>query len=132
LGAFDVKPFYSLIGSPSNSGQGIITRNRRKKGPMESKIKRWSSSRKAELVLALLKGTKQIIDVCRENDLKQSEVEKWKEDFLKAGEQGLKTHVAPDEDGEVKDLRAKVGELLLELDARKKLEALTKSKRRPS
>ena len=99
---------------------------------MEPKIKRWSASRKAELVLGLLKGTRQIVDVCRENDLKQSEVEKWKEEFLKAGEEGLKAHIAPDEDREVKDLRAKVGELLLELDARKKLEALIKSKRKPS
>jgi transposase-like protein len=99
---------------------------------MEPKIKRWSASRKAELVLALLKGTRQIVDVCRENDLKQSEIEKWKEEFLKAGEETLKAHIAPDEHREVKDLRAKVGELLLELDARKKLEALIRSKRSPS
>lgn len=99
---------------------------------MEPKIKRWSATRKAEVVLALIKGTKNLVDICRENDLKQSEVEKWKEDFLKAGERSLKTKLPNGEDREVKELREKVGELLLELDARKKLLALTESKRRPS
>jgi len=99
---------------------------------MGPKIKRWSASKKAEIVLALIKGTKQMVDICRENDLKQSDVEKWKEDFLSAGEQGLKANPLPKEERELKDLRAKVGELLLELDARKKLLALTESRRRPS
>jgi transposase-like protein len=99
---------------------------------MRPKIKRWSAAKKAEIVLSLLKGTKKMVDVCRENDLKQSDVEKWKEDFLKSGEEGLKAKPLPKEEREVKDLRAKVGELLLELDARKKLLALTESKRRPS
>ena len=98
---------------------------------MQPKIKRWSATRKAEIVLALIKGTKNLVAVCRENDLKQSEVEKWKEDFLASGERGLKAKTNQNEDREVKDLRAKVGELLLELDARKKLLALTESRRRP-
>ena len=101
---------------------------------MEPKIKRWTSARKTAIILALIKGTKQMVDICRENDLKQSEVEKWKEEFLEAGERGLKTAwpVADDKDREIKDLRAKVGELLLELDARKKLTALIESKKKPS
>jgi transposase-like protein len=97
---------------------------------MEAKTKRWTASRKAGLVLALLKGSKQIVDICRENDLKQSEVEKWKEDFLSGGELALKSKQEPDADKEVNDLRAKVGELLLELDARKKLSALIESRKK--
>ena len=80
----------------------------------------------------MIKGTKNLVDICRENDLRQSEVEKWKDDFLLAGEIGLKAKTGQIEDREIKDLRAKVGELLLELDARKKLSALTESRRRPS
>jgi transposase-like protein len=101
---------------------------------MEPKIKRWTSARKAEIVLALLKGTKQMVDICRENDLKQSEVEQWKEEFLEAGQRGLKTAAgsSDEKEQEIYDLRAKIGELLLELDARKKLAALIESKKRPS
>lgn len=98
---------------------------------MGPKIKRWSAARKVEIILALIKGTKNLVDICRENDLKQSEVEKWKEDFLEAGERGLKGTLPSGEDREVKELREKVGELLLELDARKKLLALTGSKKKP-
>lgn len=101
---------------------------------MKPKIKRWTASRKADVVQALLKGTKQIVDICRENDLKQSEVERWKEDFLSGGHHALKSVANPSEqkDSEIKDLRAKVGELLLELDARKKLTALTESRKKIS
>ena len=97
---------------------------------MGPKIKRWSAARKAEIVLALLKGTKNLVDICRENDLKQSDVEKWKEDFLTSGERSLKAKLPNGEDREVKELREKVGELLLELDARKKLSALIGSKKK--
>ena len=47
--------------------------------------------------------------------------------FLKSGERGLKARSgdeADTRDREVKELHAKVGELVLELDARKKLQAL--------
>jgi len=68
------------------------------------------------------------VDVCREHDLTQSEVESWMEIFLKAGERGLKARTEDEQalhDREVRELRAKVGELVLELDARNKLDALT-------
>lgn len=95
---------------------------------MEKDFQRWTARRKAELVLTLIKGEKKLVDACREYDLKQSEVEEWTATFLKAGERGLKMN-ADDEQAqherEVKELRAKVGELVLELDARKKWLALT-------
>lgn len=94
---------------------------------MEPQIQRWSAKRKVELLLSLIKGERKLVDVCREYDLKQSEVESWMETFMKAGERGLKAK-SDDESAvhekEVKELRAKVGELVLELDARKKWEAL--------
>ncbi len=36
-------------------------------------FQRWTAKRKTELVLELIKGQKKLVDVCRENDLKQSE-----------------------------------------------------------
>jgi hypothetical protein len=48
--------------------------------------------------------------------------------FVKGGERSLKARSEDEQvvhDREVRELRAKVGELVLELDARKKLAALT-------
>jgi transposase-like protein len=95
---------------------------------MEKDFQRWTARRKVELLLQLIKGEAKLVDVCREHDLKQSEVENWMEIFVKAGERGLKARADDEQathDREVRELRAKVGELVLELDARKKLDALT-------
>ncbi len=95
---------------------------------MEKDFQRWTARRKVELLLQLIKGEAKLVDVCREHDLKQSEVEGWMETFLKGGERSLKARSEDEQavhDREVRELRAKVGELVLELDARKKLEALT-------
>jgi transposase-like protein len=95
---------------------------------MEKEFQRWTARRKAELLLQLIKGEAKLVDVCREHDLKQSEVEGWMDTFLKSGERGLKARSEDEQathDREVRELRAKVGELVLELDARKKLDALT-------
>jgi transposase-like protein len=95
---------------------------------MEKEFQRWTARRKVELLLQLIKGEAKLVDVCREQDLTQSEVESWLEIFLKAGERGLKARTEDEQalhDREVRELRAKVGELVLELDARKKLDALT-------
>src|SRR5438876_859308 len=77
---------------------------------------------------SLIKGEATLVDACREHDLKQSEVEGWMEAFLQAGERGLKARSEDEQavhEREARELRAKVGELVLELDARKKLDALT-------
>jgi transposase-like protein len=95
---------------------------------MEKDFQRWTARRKLELLLQLIKGEAKLVDVCREHDLKQSDVESWMDTFLKAGERGLKARSEDEQavhDREVRELRAKVGELVLELDARKKLDALT-------
>ena len=95
---------------------------------MEKDFQRWTAKRKVDLLLQLIRGETKLVDACREQDLKQSEVEAWMETFLQAGERGLKARTEDEQathDREVRELRAKVGELVLELDARKKLDALT-------
>lgn len=95
---------------------------------MEREFQRWTAKRKVELLLQLIKGEATLVDVCRQHDLKQSEVEGWMDTFLKSGERGLKARSEDEQathEHEVRELRAKVGELVLELDARKKLDALT-------
>ena len=95
---------------------------------MEKEFQRWTAKRKVELLLQLIRGETKLVDMCREHDLKQSEVEAWMETFLQGGERSLKARSEDEQaihEREVRELRAKVGELVLELDARKKLDALT-------
>ena len=42
---------------------------------MEKEFQRWTAKRKVELLLQLIKGEPKLVDACREQDLKQSEVE---------------------------------------------------------
>lgn len=84
---------------------------------------RWTAKRKAAVVLEVLKGQVTSVDACRKYGIKQSELEEWTERFLEAGENGLKLN-PPDEFAEyearIKDLQAKVGELVLDQDILKK------------
>ena len=95
---------------------------------MERDFQRWTAKRKVELLLSLLRGETQLVDVCRAQDLKQSEVEGWMAAFLQGGERSLKARSEDEQAAharEVQALQAKVGELVLELDARKKAQALS-------
>jgi|SRR5262245_54536222 len=83
---------------------------------METKeSQRWTAKRKVELLLQLIRGERKLVDVCREHDLKQSEVEGWMDTFVKAGERGLKARAEDEQavhEAEVRELRAKIGELV--------------------
>ncbi len=75
---------------------------------------RWSTQRKAELVLRLLRG--EALDaVSRESQVPAHELESWKRVFLEAGARGLKTRSDPEE-RELTLARAKVGELTMRLE----------------
>lgn len=95
---------------------------------MDKDFQRWTAKRKVELLLQLIRGETKLVDACREHDLKQSDVESWMETFVKGGERSLKVRSEDEQavhEHELRELRAKVGELVLELDARKKAEALS-------
>ena len=69
------------------------------------------------------RGETKLGDACREHDLKQSEVDGWMETFVKGGGRSLRVRSEDEQavhEHELRELRAKVGELALELDARKK------------
>lgn len=50
---------------------------------MEKDSQRWTARRKVELLLQLIKGEAKLVDVCREHDLKESDVESWMDTFPK-------------------------------------------------
>lgn len=84
---------------------------------------RWTAKKKAEIVLEIIKGKLKLVDFCRQNDLKQSEVESWMDDFVKSGTMGLKTNPKQAKDEfsrKEKQLHQIIGEQALEIKILKK------------
>ena len=82
-------------------------------------IQRWTAKRRAALVLSILKGETSIAEAARKHGLKVAEVEDWQERFLLAAENALRSRPRDDEalkDEEIKRLKQKVGELVIDLD----------------
>ena len=74
---------------------------------------RWSSKRKVEVVLRLLKG--ETLDaVSRGLSVSTQRLSQWRTDFLGGGQSALKTREPDQREEEVRDLRAKVGELTMD------------------
>lgn len=82
-----------------------------------SGIKRWSAKRKQEVVLRLLKG-ESLDALSRETGQPAASLSAWRDEFLEAGQAGLKRRSDdPKVEGlerERKELQAKVGELLMD------------------
>jgi transposase len=53
------------------------------------KYRKFSAQQKTELVLASLRGPKTISQLCREHDISDSLLRKWREQFLAAGAERL-------------------------------------------
>ena len=95
--------------------------------PEASREVRWSAHRKEQLVLRLLRG--ESLDLlAREAGQPAGRIAGWREEFLRAGREGLKSRPRPAEERELADAQRKVGELQLENDI---LRALLEKKGRP-
>ena len=101
-----------------------------KTAPSGPEVQRWTAKRKASLVIDVLKGKVTVAEVCRQHDLTPSDVERWIDEAQRGMENALRARprdIREQYEGKVKDLQAKVGELVLERDALKKLSALLDS-----
>src|SRR5512144_168915 len=76
---------------------------------------RWSARRKEEVVLRLLRG-EGLDALARETGQAAGTIAGWREDFLQAGHEGLKSRPAPVEDRRLADAQRKIGELSMDLD----------------
>jgi hypothetical protein len=74
---------------------------------------RWSSRRKAEVVLRVLRG-EGLDGLSRELGATAGTIAQWREQFLASGQAGLKSRPADERDDELARLRAKVGELTMD------------------
>ncbi|RLD95182.1 MAG: transposase, partial [Aquificota bacterium] len=74
-------------------------------------IKRWTAKRKAALVLSILRGETSIQEAARKQGLTVAEVEDWKERFLLAAENALRSRPKDEEalrEEQIKRLKQKI------------------------
>jgi transposase len=76
---------------------------------------RWSARRKEEVVLRLLRG-ESLDALARETRQAAGTISAWREDFLAAGREGLKSRPAAVEDRRLADAQRKIGELAMDND----------------
>jgi transposase-like protein len=80
-------------------------------------VKRWSAKRKQEVVLRLLKG-ESLDALSRETGVPAGDLSRWRDDFLEAGQAGLKRRSEDPKvnalERELKRTRAKLGELMMD------------------
>jgi hypothetical protein len=74
---------------------------------------RWSSARKAEVVLRMLKG-ESLDALSRELGITAARLAQWRDTGLAALQGGLKSRDGDERDAEIARLRAKVGELMMD------------------
>ena len=74
---------------------------------------RWSSRRKMEVVLRVLRG-EDLGPLSRELVVTAGTLAQWREQFLAGGQAPVKSRPADERDDELGRLRAKVGELTME------------------
>lgn len=81
---------------------------------------RWSARRKEGVVMRLLRG--ESLDLlARESGQPAGRISGWREEFLAAGREGLKSRPAPIEEAALREAQRKVGALSMEVDILKAL-----------
>ena len=82
-------------------------------------VKRWTAKRRVALVLELLRGETTAAQAARKYGLTVAEIEGWKQAFLSGAENALRSRPRDEEgmkEAEIKRLKQKVGELVMERD----------------
>ena len=93
----------------------------------QEEVKRWTAKRKSALVLEIIQGKTTVSEASRSYDLMPSEVENWVDEGKRGMENALRAKpedVREQYERQLRDLQEAYGEAMLELRARKKLQAL--------
>src|SRR5438046_2850386 len=102
---------------------------------LDGTLQRWTTKRRAALVLSLLKGETSAAEAARKHGLTVGQVEEWREVFLLGAENALRSRPRDDEglkDEPIKRLKQKGGELGLELDTQHEATPRLRAQRRRS
>jgi len=82
-------------------------------------IQRWTAKRRAALEVSILRGETSVQQAARQHGLTVGEIEEWQERFLAAAENALRSRPKDEaavKDEQIKQLKQKIGELVLDLD----------------
>ena len=93
----------------------------------QEEVKRWTAKRKSALVLEIIQGETTVAEASRAYDLMPSEIENWVDEGKRGMENALRAKpedVREQYERQLRDLQEAYGEAMLELRARKKLQAL--------
>ena len=93
----------------------------------EQDTQRWTAKRKGALVLGILKGETSVQEAARAHGLTMREIEDRKDTFLSGTENALRSLPRDEEalkDEQIKRLKQKVGELVLDMDILKEANKL--------
>ena len=78
-------------------------------------VQRWSAKQKSRVVLRLLRGEALEL-VAREEEVAVHKLTEWRDGFLLAGQEGFKSRRSEPIARELKEARAKIGELTMKLE----------------
>lgn len=81
--------------------------------------KRWTAKRRAALVVETLRADVSVAEAARKHGLTVAEIEDWRDCFMAGAENALRSRPLDDEaqkEREIKRLKQKVGELVMDLD----------------
>ena len=87
----------------------------------------WTAKRRLALVLQILKGETSLAEAARAHGLTVGELEDWRDKFILGAENALRSKPKDEEalkDEQIKRLKQKVGELVLDLDILKEANKL--------
>jgi transposase-like protein len=85
----------------------------------KDEVQRWTTKRKAALVLSIVRGETSIQEAARQHALTVAEIEDWKERFFLGAENALRAKPKDDEalrEEQIKKLKQKIGDLVMDID----------------
>jgi transposase-like protein len=100
---------------------------------LPDEVQRWTAKRRSALVLSILRGETSIQEAARAHGLTVGEIDAWQDRYLQAGENALRSRPREEEalrEEEVRKLKQKIGELVLDNDILKEVLKPSPSARR--
>ena len=89
---------------------------------MGKKQRTFSSEFKFQVVMEVLSGAKRPSEICREHQLSESVLHRWRKEFLEKGSQIFeRSGEAKQDERRIAELERMIGRLTLELSAAKKV-----------
>ena len=82
-------------------------------------VQRWTAKRRVALVLSIVRGETSVAEAARKHGLTVAEIEEWRDRFFLGAENALRARPKDEEalkDEQIKRLKQKIGELVLDLD----------------